>query len=118
MISTAVRWRTCGCGQRVLVAIAEGAPVAVDPAVVDPLAEVAGLIAGRFSYDLVKIYGRSELVHRSYSRMGHRRYPVVLTHPCAKAPVADDPAESWKKKQGGKEPGPRTGTPVAVKPPF
>lgn len=117
MISTGVRFRICGCGARILTALAEGVPVAVDPAVVGPLAEVAGIGAGRLSYDLVRVYGRSELMFRDWSRMGHRDWPVVLSHPCGRIPTIEDPAENWKKNRGEKA-ATRKGTPVAGDPPF
>lgn len=99
LISTCVRRRDCQrCGAPVLAAIAEGAPVAVDPAPVDPIAELAGIFAGRASYDLIVLAGRHELMWRSFSRMKTRHHPVHLGHPCRHPVTVDDPADSWKKK--------------------
>lgn len=115
MISSVVRYRACPCGATVLAALSEGEPVSADPAIVDSVTELAGLIKGRRSYDLRRIANRFELVHRDFSRMRHRDYPVVLEHPCRIVDVGDP--QQWRKKTtpAAKSPPP---SPAHIQPPF
>lgn len=99
LISTGVRWGRCGCGSQTLVAISEGISVAVDPAVVDEVAELTALINGRRSFDLIRVSGRTELMHRDQVRQRTREFPVCLEHPCLSPVSIDDPIDSWKKKK-------------------
>src|ERR1051325_9202402 len=112
LISTPARWRKCGCGSLVIVAIAEGIAVAVDPAVVDSVAELNGLMCGRRSFDLITVGSRTEIMYRDVCRQETRNDPVVLEHSdCGHRVPVDDPldavkerirSETRKKKTGGR----------------
>jgi hypothetical protein len=120
MISTAVQWRRCGCGVFVGVAYAEGIPTRVEVNEVDPITEFNALVAGRRSFDLIRIGNRTELMHRDLWRMRNRDYPVLLDHNCRQEFAVDDPADSWKKRKAtadsARKPSPKPG--AAVPPPF
>lgn len=128
LISTGVRWSRCGCGAWTLVAISEGISVAIDPAIVDEIAELTALINGRRSFDLIRISGRTELMHRDMIRQRNRHYPVCLEHPCGRPVYVDDPLDRVKEKlRKGKKaepvgqkrrPAPKSETVAAQPPPF
>lgn len=99
LISTGVRWARCRCGAWTLAAISEGEPVAIDPPMVDEVAELTGLLNGRRSFDLIRVSGRTELMRRDTSRQRTREYPVALSHPCGLPVSVDDPIDNWKKKK-------------------
>ncbi len=115
LVSTGVRWAHCGCGGWTLAALSEGVPVAVDPPVVDEIAELTALINGRRSFDLIRVSGRTELVYRDCVRQANRFFPVVLEHNCGRPAKVDDPLDSFvarvkskaadKKKKGDPDKG-------------
>jgi hypothetical protein len=119
LVSTGVRWAHCGCGGWVLVAIAEGIATAVDPAIVDPLTELNELLKGRRSFDLVRIGGRTELMHRDLWRQKTRDYPVTLEHNCGRVVSVNDPIDVWKKAPREKKPTKSKGSqrPASAAPP-
>lgn len=63
------------------------APVAaidtrLDPQPLTVAAELAALLSGRRTYDLIPIAGRHEIAWRDQWRIPHRRYPILATHQC------------------------------------
>lgn len=93
LISTTARWRECGCGALIIVAISEGITVGVDPAVVDPITELNAVISGRQSFDLINIGSRTEIMHRDQWRQKSRNDPVVLEHNCGRRIEVADPLD-------------------------
>lgn len=53
-----------------------------DPVPLTPPAELAALAAGKFTYDLVTIASRPQLIHRDQHRILTRDWPVLATHQC------------------------------------
>ncbi len=129
LVSTGVRWARCGCGSWTLTALSEGLAVAIDPAIVDEVAELQAVISGRRSFDLIRVSGRTELMYRDEVRQRTRYFPVCVEHPCGRPVSVDDPLERVKEKlRAGKKadaadkqlrrPAPLSETVAAQPPPF
>lgn len=70
-----------------LVIHALDAPVAAFDVRLDPLPltetqELAALLTGRITYDLIPIGGHHEIALRDQWRIRTRKYPVLATHQC------------------------------------
>ena len=83
LVTTPARRGHCpDCGAEVLTGIAEGLSVAADVEPLDLAAEIAVRLAGRMTYNAVRIDGATELVARSDPcRVRTRRWPVFAEHP-------------------------------------
>lgn len=86
LITRPARAYTCpSCGQPVLVATTTGITFAADPAALSITAEIAVLLSGRRTYDLIVsgLPRRMWLEWRDVARVkSGRRYAVVADHPC------------------------------------
>lgn len=78
-------------------------PAVVDPLPLDPHAELDARLAGRMTYDLIRVSGRQELSPRDYD-LTHRPHPVVATHTCPgpipASAIPTPPAEKPKPQPG------------------
>lgn len=81
------------CGRPILRAHADGLDVRCDPAPATTATELASLLAGRRSYDLLaRTDGHLELDRRWLSRIrAPRTQPVVISHECT-AEISTDQA--------------------------
>jgi hypothetical protein len=88
-----VRARLCPkCGAPVMVGLADGAPVAVDPVPLNRIGEASALLAGRTTFAL-RYLGRYELSWRSAEHITgtpagtNARLEVVAEHMCNSLPA-------------------------------
>ena len=128
LVSTGVRWHRCGCGTWTLTALSEGLAVAIDPAIVDEVTELIAVLSGRKSFDLIRVSGRTELMHRDEIRQRTRNYPVCLEHSCGHPVFVEDPLDVVQKRirekkadptrEETRRPAPQSETVAAQPPPF
>jgi hypothetical protein len=110
--SRLARGATCPCGAHVLVGLdADRAALLarVDPQPITPVGELSALLAGRFTYDAIRVGNRLQLSLRRSSHIATPRVtPVLVEHRCGAAPL---PAEHWPARE-------RTGTGITTEPEF
>jgi hypothetical protein len=89
LVSTEVSTRPCQrCGGAVVAAYSEGVYVQCDLTPLDVGQEIAVLVAGRVTYDLLGLNYR-ELALRDGPRLTRREYPVLPEHDCPLSTVAE-----------------------------
>lgn len=88
---------------RCAVLAALDAPVAaldvrLDPDPLDPATELAALLRGQFTYDLIKFDRHHEITYRDQWRITKRDHPVLATHHCpGRIPASAIPRITTKK---------------------
>lgn len=73
------------CGSHTLTAYSSGIHIRLDPETLNAEQELAALLSGRMTYDLM-VLGLPRRMHpawRDQTRIRSRRYQVVATHQCS-----------------------------------